>query len=93
MTELQTWALVTLLFWNIAVFITYAVDKYKAKHQLWRIPEKILLIFALLGGGLGALLAGKLVHHKTRKWYFWVIWILGIMIEGALIFWILKCEL
>lgn len=62
--------LALLIIWNVVVFVFYAVDKYKAQHHLWRIPEKVLLAQALLGGGIGALLAGHLCHHKTRKWYF-----------------------
>lgn len=75
-----------LLIWNVVVFITYAIDKYKAVHQLWRIPEKVLLTQAVIGGGLGAILAGRIVHHKTRKWYFWTAWILGLFIDLALLY-------
>ncbi|MGF3195875.1 DUF1294 domain-containing protein [Facklamia sp. P13055] len=38
--------------WNIVVFSLYAVDKYKAKHQLWRISEKKLINSHLLFRGL-----------------------------------------
>jgi len=85
------WILLALLLvWNIIVFIFYAVDKYKATHHLWRIPEKVLLTQAVLGGGLGAILAGKLVHHKTRKWYFWTAWIIGLIVDVLLIFLIMR---
>ena len=82
--------LIILAIWNLVVFITYAIDKYKARHHLWRIPEKVLLTQALVAGGLGAILAGKLVHHKTRKWYFWTAWIAGLIIDAALVFIIFK---
>lgn len=72
--------LVLLAVWNLIVFVFYAVDKYKAQHHLWRIPEKVLLAQALLGGGTGAILAGHLCHHKTRNgisishgmWDYWL---------------------
>lgn len=84
------WGLLAVFgLWNLTVFIFYAVDKWKAIHQRWRIPEKVLLLEALLGGGIGALLAGKLVHHKTRKWYFWTVWIIGLVLDIALIYLIL----
>jgi uncharacterized membrane protein YsdA (DUF1294 family) len=77
--------LIILGVWNIIVFVFYAVDKLKAVHGRWRIPEKVLLLQAFLGGGIGALLAGKLMHHKTRKGYFWLVWILGLMVDIGLI--------
>ncbi|MGY3730644.1 DUF1294 domain-containing protein [Lactococcus termiticola] len=83
-------AILILLLWNIIVFVFYAVDKYKASHHLWRIPEKVLLTQAILAGGIGAILAGRLVHHKTRKWYFWAAWIVGLIVDIVLIYFILK---
>lgn len=81
--------LALLIIWNVVVFVFYAVDKYKAQHYLWRIPEKVLLAQALLGGGIGALLAGHLCHHKTRKWYFNLSWYLGL-VDAVLLFLIIK---
>ncbi len=42
------------------------MDKYKAKNNLWRIPERILLLVAFLGGSLGSLLGMYSTHHKTK---------------------------
>ncbi|MBY5035261.1 DUF1294 domain-containing protein [Streptococcus gallolyticus] len=75
-----------LLIWNIVVFATYGVDKGKAIRQSWRIPEKTLLLMSFFGGGVGAFLAGRFFHHKTRKWYFKAIWILGILVDAALLY-------
>ncbi|MGM9885805.1 MAG: DUF1294 domain-containing protein [Lactococcus sp.] len=82
--------LVLLLIYNLVSFIFYAVDKSKAKRHLWRIPEKVLLFLAIVGGGLGAFLGGQICHHKTRKWYFGLAWLVGLVIDFVLIFWILK---
>lgn len=79
-----------LLVWNVVVFICYAVDKHKAKTRAWRIPEKVLILQALLAGGLGAFLAGKVCHHKTRKWYFWMAWMFGMLIDLGLLVLILR---
>lgn len=79
-----------LAVWNGIVFAFYAVDKQKAKTHAWRIPEKILLGQAIFGGGLGALFAGKICHHKTRKWYFWLAWIIGLLIDLGLLILILR---
>ena len=45
---------------------TYAADKTKARQNKWRIPERTLILLALLGGSPAALLAMKHYHHKTR---------------------------
>ena len=68
-----------ILIWNLLVFMIYGIDKSKAKRGAWRIPEKILLILAFACGGFGAWLAGIIFHHKTRKWYFKMVWFLGML--------------
>ena len=67
---LQYLPLLYLLAINLLAFLIYGVDKWKAKHEKWRVPEKTLFLLALLGGSVGALVGMKVFHHKTRKWYF-----------------------
>ena len=55
---------------NLLAFLIYGADKWKAKHEKWRVPEKTLFLLALLGGSVGALAGMRAFHHKTRKWYF-----------------------
>ena len=55
-----------LLLINIITYFTYAADKTKARQNTWRIPERTLILLALLGGSPAALLAMKHYHHKTR---------------------------
>ena len=50
---------------NLLTFFLYGVDKWKARHQRWRIPEATLLGLAVLGGSIGAWLGMKVWHHKT----------------------------
>jgi len=50
---------------NIVTFPVYGIDKWKAKQGSWRISEATLLIFAVIGGSIGALLGMKIWHHKT----------------------------
>lgn len=52
---------------NIIVFILYGVDKLFAKISFTRIPEKILLNFAIFGGAYGSFIGMYLFHHKTKK--------------------------
>ena len=55
---------------NLLTFALYGIDKAKAERGLWRISEKVLFAFPLLGGSLGAMLGMRLFRHKTRHWYF-----------------------
>lgn len=55
-----------LLAVNLLTFIIYSIDKYKARHNHWRVREASLLLLAALGGSIGALLAMKVFHHKTQ---------------------------
>jgi hypothetical protein len=43
------------------------MDKSYAKKGARRIPEKTLLLWAFLGGSIGAFLGMKVFHHKTLK--------------------------
>ena len=52
---------------NVITMILFGVDKWKAKHGRWRIPEATLIVFAVIGGSAGALLGMLVFHHKTRK--------------------------
>ncbi len=71
--------LIVIGFVSFITFILYGVDKFKAKRNLWRIKESVLLLFGFLGGAVGALIGMNLFHHKTRHWYFWAVNILGIV--------------
>lgn len=57
---------VYLLLVNAAAFVLMLVDKYKAKRNLWRIPEATLMMSAAIGGSAGALLGMYTFRHKTR---------------------------
>ena len=68
---------------SLITLILYGVDKRRAKRGKWRIPERVLIGFSLLGGGIGGWLGMKLFRHKTRHWYFHVINILGTALQVA----------
>ena len=66
-----------ILIWYLAVinfitWIAYGLDKGRAKSGKWRIPERTLLLLALIGGSLGSLAGMILFRHKTRTPKFFV---------------------
>ncbi|MGT2785541.1 DUF1294 domain-containing protein [Streptococcus merionis] len=77
-----------LVIWNVLVFLSYGWDKYCAVRNRWRLSEKFLLLEGLLLGGAGAWLGGQVFHHKIRKWYFQLIWWLGLALLVGLLYWI-----
>lgn len=52
---------------NIITFALYGIDKLNAKTDSWRISERMLILFAVAGGSVGALLGMYICRHKTRK--------------------------
>lgn len=67
-TDFKVFAcLVYLIVINIIAFILYGVDKRKAQKGKWRISENTLLLLAVLGGSLGAIVGMKIFRHKTKK--------------------------
>ncbi len=68
--EGDTFLFLYLLILNLCSFASMGIDKQKARQKKWRIPEKTLFLFALLGGSLGSVMGMHIFHHKTRHWYF-----------------------
>ena len=68
-----------LLLISLIAFVLYTVDKLRAKRGAWRIKESLLLGIGFFGGAAGALLAMRVVRHKTKHWYFWAVNILGLL--------------
>lgn len=63
---------------NIITFLAFFIDKEKAKHDKWRIPEAtliILSIFGAIGGTLGMLVC----HHKTNKAKFKLVYLFFVI--------------
>ena len=50
---------------NVVTFLVYGIDKAASKRVCRRISEATLLILAVIGGSIGALLGMKVWHHKT----------------------------
>lgn len=65
MSDIHKISAAYLLAVNIAAFAVYGWDKMCAKRGMWRVPEKILLLLALLGGRVGAMAGMAIFRHKT----------------------------
>ena len=61
-------AMIAVAVINLITFITYGIDKLKAKSKgcKSRISERVLLTMAAIGGSLGALVAMQAFRHKTQ---------------------------
>ncbi len=51
---------------NVFTFLLYGLDKLKAQRGKWRIPERTLLLFTWLLGGVGAFAGMRVFRHKTK---------------------------
>ncbi|MCC8072814.1 MAG: DUF1294 domain-containing protein [Clostridiales bacterium] len=73
----------------LTVFLT-CIDKYKAKHNQWRIPEHTLITFGILGGTLAEYITMRIIRHKTRHKKFMVglpiIFVLQIIVLTVILY-------
>ena len=58
--------LLYLLLINALGFLLMLIDKWKAKHNRWRIPEATLMGVAAIGGSIGSLVGMYTFRHKTK---------------------------
>lgn len=70
---------------NLIAFLTMYVDKQKAIHKKWRIPEFRLFLLAFILGSPGILFGMYVFRHKTKHMKF-VIGIPAILIAEILIY-------
>ena len=75
---------------NVVTFLVYGIDKLKAKQGSWRISEATLLSLAVIGGSVGALLGMQVWHHKTKHKKFKYGLPLILLVQIALIYFIIK---
>jgi uncharacterized membrane protein YsdA (DUF1294 family) len=74
---------------NLVSFTLMGVDKRRAKRDRWRIPEKTLFLPVLLGGALGGVAGMRFFHHKTKHWYFRYGFPLLLILQLAVLGWVL----
>jgi len=79
-----------LLVINLLTFLLFGVDKHRAQRngthlkQRRRVPESTLMLVALLGGSLGALIGMYTFRHKTQHLKFILLLPLILLIQVAI---------
>lgn len=85
------WALVAVYALASAVaFVAYGVDKSAAINDRWRTPESRLHLLALAGGWPGALLAQRLLRHKSSKPAFQLVFWATVMLHFGALGWLVS---
>jgi uncharacterized membrane protein YsdA (DUF1294 family)/cold shock CspA family protein len=74
---------------SLAAFVFYAWDKTAAEKNRWRTKESTLHLIALAGGWPGALLAQKVLRHKSSKQSFQVVFWVTVVLNCAVLGWLL----
>ena len=72
---------------SVITFFAYAVDKSAAMNKRWRTQESTLQLFALLGGWPGALMAQRLLRHKSKKTSFQAVFWSVVVINCGVLGW------
>ena len=68
---------------SVVSFGLYGWDKRAAQRGNWRVTERTLHLWALLGGWPGAWLAQRQFRHKTQKVSFRVLFWLTVVLHCA----------
>lgn len=79
-----------LLGGTIATLSLYGYDKWQAGRQGWRVPERLLMVLALLGGVIGAWVGMFLFRHKTRHMVFYFANGIATAVQLVLAVWLFR---
>lgn len=74
---------------SLMAFAFYAWDKSAAEKGHWRSKESTLHLLALAGGWPGALLAQKVLRHKSSKQSFLAVFWITVVLNCAALGWLL----
>ena len=74
---------------SVITFLAYARDKSAARNNRWRTPESTLHLLSLIGGWPGALVAQRVLRHKSSKQPFRTVFWGTVLLNGAALIWVL----
>lgn len=69
---------------SVVTLIVYGIDKHRALHGRWRVPERRLHLLEVLGGWPGAIVGQALFRHKRRKFAYMLVFA-GVVLLHALL--------
>lgn len=75
---------------SVLTFLVYAIDKSAARNNRWRTKESTLHLFSMVGGWPGALLAQKILRHKSKKEEFRTVFWVTVLINCFALGWLLS---
>lgn len=73
---------------SVIAFAMYAWDKSSARAGRWRTPESTLHLLAAAGGWPGALLAQRVLRHKTSKRSFQLVFWTTVLVNCGGLVWL-----
>jgi uncharacterized membrane protein YsdA (DUF1294 family) len=74
---------------NVVSAVLFAYDKKAARNNRRRIPERTLHLFEMIGGVFANLFLMYALHHKNRKFSYWV-WTWLIMIGWVVLIFVFE---
>jgi uncharacterized membrane protein YsdA (DUF1294 family) len=74
---------------SILTYLVYWLDKSAARHGEWRRKESSLLLLGLAGGWPGAVVAQRVLRHKSRKRSFLVAFWVTVAVNFVAFAWLL----
>lgn len=77
---------------SLLAFAVYAWDKAAAQGGRWRTQERTLHMIALFGGWPGALVAQRVLRHKSSKASFQVTFWATVLINCGVLGWLLTAR-
>jgi uncharacterized membrane protein YsdA (DUF1294 family) len=86
--EAYEWLLLYFFLVNLISLFLFGLDKKRARSSARRIPERILFLWAIIGGAPGGWTGMYMFRHKTRHLKFTIGFPLIILFQLGLIYYI-----
>jgi uncharacterized membrane protein YsdA (DUF1294 family)/cold shock CspA family protein len=87
-TDMPVHVLIVYMAASLLAYVVYAMDKSAAQRNAWRTKESTLHLLSLLGGWPGALIAQKMLRHKSRKVEFRIMFWLTVVLNVGFYVWL-----